>query len=81
MKAETARKIILGVEIPRDELALRIAQPSTGMIAPAGTNATQALDAMNLFGDEYPLGDGFRRAADAAVAYFAECVNAARVPS
>lgn len=79
--AQKAKRTLLGIEIPRDELALRIAQPCLGMAAPVGTNATAALDAMNLQGGPVLMGEGFRRAADAAAIYFYECVNAARQPS
>lgn len=77
--ARKAKRMVLAIEVPRDELALRIAQPCIGVIAAAGTDARQALDDMDKI--QMGMGDGFRRAADAAMAYFHECVNAARQPS
>jgi hypothetical protein len=79
MTAEKAKRTLLGIEIPRDELALRIAQPCLGMVAKPGTDATKALDDMERISPG--MGEGFRRAADAAVIYFHECINAARQPS
>lgn len=77
-----AKRHLIGIEIPRDELALRIAEQCIGLKAPAGTNAGDVLDQMDR---EHPLpiamGAGFRRAADAAVLFFHECVNAGRQPS
>lgn len=81
MTPEKAKRTLLGIEIPRDELALRIAQPCLGMIAPPGTDATQALDDMDATGGPVLMGRGFRRAADAAVLYFHECIKAGSQPS
>jgi hypothetical protein len=81
MSAEKAKRTLLGIEIPRDELALRIAQPCLGMRAPAGTDAAKALDEMDALGGPVLMGASFRRAADAAVAYFHERINEARQPS
>lgn len=81
MGAEKAKRTLLGIEIPRDELALRIAQPCIGMTAAAGTDATKALDDMDAIGGPVPMGTSFRRAADAAVRYFHECIEAGRQPS
>lgn len=82
--AEKARKTVLGIEIPRDELALRIGIACTGVRPPIGTKASDALDQMNEMA-AYPgvpaMGDSFRRAADVAVLYFHERINAARQPS
>lgn len=77
--AEKAKRTLLTIDIPRDELALRIAQPCLGMVAKPGTDPTQALDDMNRI--HAGMGEGFRRAADAAVAYFHERINAGRHPS
>lgn len=79
--AQKAKQTLLNVEIPRDELAFRIAQKCVGAIAPRGTNATKALDDMDKLGGALPMGKSFRCAADAAVIYFRECVNAGRQPS
>lgn len=79
--AAKAKRTLLHIAIPRDELALRIAQPCLGMIAAAGTDATKALDDMDALGGPVLMGNSFRRAADAAVAYFHECVNAGVQPS
>lgn len=77
-----AKRHLIGIEIPRDELALRIAEQCIGLKAPTGANAGDVLDQMDR---EHPLpiamGAGFRRAADAAVMFFHECVNAGRQPS
>lgn len=82
--AEKAKRTLLGIDIPRDELALRIAEGALGMRAAPGKNPTEALNEM----DRMPgavagegMGFGFRKAADAAVLYFHERINAARQPS
>lgn len=80
--AEKAKRTLIGIEIPRDELALRIAIACTGVRPPDGTPAKDALrqlDEMSL--DSFPMGESFRRAADQAVMFFHECINAARQPS
>lgn len=77
--AAKARRTLLNVEIPRDELALRIAIPCLGVCPKPDLSATEALD--QLAAVEPQMIDGFRRAADAAVMYFHERVNAARQPS
>lgn len=79
--AEKAKRTLLGIEIPRDELALRIAMPCIGARFSGGISATEALDQMNNMGGALPMGDTFRKAADAAVLYFHEQINAARQPS
>jgi hypothetical protein len=76
---EKAKRTLLGIEIPRDELALRIAQPCLGMRAKAGTDPSAALDDMDKISPG--MGAGFRRAADAAVLFFHERINSARQPS
>ena len=82
MSASKARKTVLAVEIPRDELAFRIAQKCLGMTAPPGMNAKTALDAMCLTpGAGGSMGASFRAAADAAAMYFFECVNAGKAPN
>ncbi|MFC4255421.1 hypothetical protein GRI97_08270 [Altererythrobacter xixiisoli] len=79
--ADKARRTMLAIEIPRDELALRIAEQCFAMTAPTGTDPAKALDDMDRMGGPLPMGDSFRRAADAAVQYFHERINAARQPS
>lgn len=79
--AQKAKRTLLNVEIPRDELAFRIAQKCIGAVAPLGTNSTKALDDMDKMAGALPMGETFRRAADAAVVYFHECVNAGQQPS
>lgn len=72
------KRDVLAVEIDRDELAIRIAQVSMGVVKPPSISATEALDNMNklaLYG-EVKLGESFRLAAAAAVGYFHECINA-----
>ena len=74
-----AKRTVIGIEIPRDELALRIAIAAIGHRPPEGVSAAEAFRQM----DEVSPGmsDGFRYAADAAVKYFHERVNAGRRPS
>lgn len=77
--AQKAKRTLLGIEVPRDELALAIAIPCLRVRPPLGMSAGDALDKMEA---DFPgMGVGFRRAADAAVLYFHECINAARQPS
>ena len=79
--AEKAKRTVLGIEIPRDELALRIGIACTGVRPPVGTKPADALDQLNQMGGPgHPMGESFRRAADAAVLYFHECINAGRQP-
>ena len=79
LTADKAKKTLLGIEIPRDELALRIAMPCTGVRPGPGITAADALDQMDEIAPG--MGEGFRLAADAAVRYFYEQINAARQPS
>lgn len=81
MSAEKAKRTLLGIEIPRDVLAIRIAQPCLGVTVATDKDPTEALDEFNLLGGPVLMGEGFRRAADAAVAYFHERINDARQPS
>lgn len=77
--AEKARRKVLAVEIPRDELACRIAEKCIGMRRPNGASGTEALE--QLMG-EYPgMVAAWKAAADAAVMFFHECVNAGKQPS
>ena len=82
--AEAARRKVLAVEIPRDELALRIGIACTGCRPPADMPAGDALDEFDRIsaGDPRaaPMGTQFRAAADAAVLYLRECINAGKVP-
>ena len=81
--AAKAKRTLLGIEIPRDELAMVIATACTGVRPPRGTPASKALDQLNEMSvsDGMPMGTSFRKAADAAVLYFHEQINAARQPS
>jgi hypothetical protein len=83
--ADKAKRKLIGIEIPRDELAFRIAQPCIGATPPPGTNATKALDDMDRMGIvpgmAFGMGESFRRAADQAVLYFHECIKAGTQPS
>jgi HAMP domain-containing protein len=74
-----AKRTLIGIEIPRDELAMRIAQQCLSMSPPSQMPAAEALD--QLAQQNARMVDGFRRAADAAVLYFHECINAGRQPS
>lgn len=77
--AEKARRNILAIEIPRDELACRIAEKVLEVKRPAGMDSEAALADL----DQQRPGTArlFQRAADTAIAYYVECVNAARQPS
>lgn len=80
--ADKAKRTVVMIEIPRDELALRIAEQCLGMKAPAGTDPGEALDAMDRVNPvPVPMGTSFRHAADAAVLFFHQCVDAGRQPS
>lgn len=79
MDAAKAKRTLLSIEIARDEIALRIAIQCLGMRPKAETGATQALD--QLATSQPDIVDGFRRAADAALLYFHEQINAAKQPS
>lgn len=81
VEPDKSKRALLAISIPRDELAFRIAQPCLGMSAPPGTHATTALDDMDRVGGPVLMGESFRRAADAAVAYFHECINDGQRPS
>lgn len=74
-----AKRTLLGIEIPRDELALRIAIQCLSMRPPAGLTATEALN--QLAATRSDIIDGFRRAADASVLFFHECIEAGKQPS
>ncbi len=78
-----AKRMLLGIEIPRDELAVRIAAKCIGIKPTGPVDATASLDIMNaeLGATGNGMGEDFRRAADAAVIYFHECINAGRQPS
>ncbi len=77
--ADKAKKTLLFLEIPRDELAVRIAEVAMGVKRPAGVSPDFALKTIDLL---HPgQAQRWRKAADAAVVYFHECINAARQPS
>ncbi|RSV15698.1 hypothetical protein CA235_07560 [Sphingomonas sp. ABOLF] len=77
--AEKAKKTVLSIEIPRDELACRLAEASMGVKRPVGATVSQAFAQMAIIDPGQP--DRWRAAADAAVLYFHQCLNAARQPS
>lgn len=74
-----ARRAVLAVEIPRDTLALRIAIQVIGAKPPANADPAEALDQMDQISPG--MSADFRRAADAAVMFFRECINAGSQPS
>ncbi len=77
--AAKAKRTMLMIEIPRDELACRIAEASMGVKRPIGCSVADAFAQMDLV---HPGQSGrWRQAADVAVAFFYECTNAARQPS
>lgn len=77
--ADKAKRTLLGIEIPRDELAFRIMCAATNLKPPAGMTVAEA------FADADRMAPGmtevFRHQADVAVHYFHECINAGRQPS
>lgn len=79
MSAANARRTMLAIEIPRDELAVRIAIPVIGARPREGASAAEALEQMNQIVPG--MAAHFRAAADAAVIYFHECIDVARQPS
>lgn len=83
--AQKAKKMVLAVEVPRDELALRIARVCLQMKPPRDLTATEALEQLKASpadtANGFSMVESFRSAADAAVLYFHECVNAGRQPS
>lgn len=77
--ASKAKRTLLGIEIPRDELAVRIAEASMGARRPVGATSAEAFRQL----DAIDPGQAarWRNAADQAVLYFHECISAARQPS
>jgi hypothetical protein len=79
------RTFALDVKLDREELALRIAIQCLGIRPPPGTKATEALDTMDTVPTLDPnsprMGEGFRRAADAAIAYFGEQIRQGKAVS
>lgn len=63
----TTAKYIAPVE--EAELAVRMCEASYGLTRPAGYSAVQALEAM-----EEDCREGWRRAAQCALRYWAECI-------
>jgi len=82
MSADKAKRTLLAIDIPRDELALRIGIACMGIRPPSGTKPADALAQMDLMTPPgvLPMGQGFRDAADAAVLYFHERVKSAKQP-
>lgn len=77
--ADKAKRTLLGIEIQRDELAFRIMREAAQIKPPPGMTAQEAIaDVERAMPHMVEI---FRRQADAAVAYFHECINAARQPS
>lgn len=77
--ASKAKRTLLGIEIPRDELALRLLCAYASMTPPKGMTAAEAI------ADAERIAPGTTRTlyaqADAAVRYFHEAINAGRQPS
>ena len=77
--AGNAKRKLLMIDIPRDELACRIAEACIGRARPSGMTGEQALAQLEA---GYPdMVERWRRSADAAVQYFHERINAGRQPS
>jgi len=77
--ADKAKRHLLAIEIPRDELAYRIAVQCLGVRPTMPMTATAALDQIAAI--EPDMIRGFRAAADAAILYFHECIQAGRQPN
>lgn len=78
-KVTKTKRALIGIEISRDELAVRIAEASMGVKRPAGATPAEAFAQM----EQIAPGQAarWRDAADRAVMFFRECVNAGRQPS
>ncbi len=77
--AGKVKRTLLGIEIPRDELAFRIMQKAVGLIPPPGMTWQEA---KRIADDGQPgMWDVFLAQADAAVLFFHECINAGRQPT
>lgn len=76
---EKAKRTLIGIEIPRDELAVRILTAAIGARPPAVLSAAEALREADRHNPG--IAANFQRCADAAVRYFHECINAGRQPS
>ena len=74
-----AKRTLLGIEIPRDELAFRIMQKAVGLTPPPGMTWQEAQTMADAA--QPGMWEVFRAQADAAVVYFHEQINAARQPS
>lgn len=74
MTDEAKRKFV--AQIDEGELAIRMAEAAIGMKRPPGMTQAEVLDA---FPTDW--GEAFHRAARAAMVYWKECLDAARVPS
>jgi len=77
--ADKAKRTILAIEIPRDELAFRIMQKAVGLVPPPGMTWQEA-KAMAEAGQP-GMWSIFVAQADAAALYFYEVLNAARQPN
>lgn len=77
--ADKAKRTLTLIEIPRDELACRIAEASMGLSRPLGFSVAQAFAQMDLVDPGQSA--RWRRAADRAVAYVHECIAAGVQPS
>ncbi|WP_066723458.1 hypothetical protein [Sphingomonas pituitosa] len=78
-QAEKIKRTLIGIEIPRDELACRLAEAAMGARRPLGATVAQAFAQM----DRIDPGQSRRwqAAADAAVLFFHERIKEARQPS
>ena len=79
MSAAKAKRTLLAIEIPRDELACRIAEKACQFHRPIGLSPDEALDQLRGVSPETVA--SFYQMADVAVAYVHECINAAVQPS
>jgi hypothetical protein len=77
--AAKAKRTLIGIEIPRDELAIRIAEAAMGMRRPIGATTAEAFAQIEQI--DPGQADRWRAAADRAVLFFHECINAGRQPS
>jgi len=73
--AEKARRKVLMIEIPRDELAVALMKVAVGASPPLGMTAAQALAEAERVNPG--LASQFRQMADAAVQFFHDSINSA----
>jgi hypothetical protein len=82
LTTEKARRMLLAVEIEREELVCRMIEASAHARRPLGFNGAEACKAIEEgMLDGANVVESYRRAADAAVAFFHECIAKGVQPS